>query len=124
MAGRGSEEEEAGVGGVAERYLSVTRVLGGMEIGRRVFCGRPVSMSVVGVVGCGFAFGCFLVVGLLAPVPLVTTAVVADTEGVSMVTASRYWHHSWARRWCGMSRLGSVPAVRRFGWIGNRNFRR
>jgi len=51
VAGRGSVEEEEVVGGVAEGYLSVTRVLGGMEIGRRVCCGRPVSMSVVDVVG-------------------------------------------------------------------------
>jgi len=49
MAVRVSEDDV--VDGVAEGYLSVTRVLGGMEIGRRVLCGRPVSMSVAGDVG-------------------------------------------------------------------------
>lgn len=39
------------------------------------------------------------------------------------VTPSLYSHHSFALMWCGISRLGSVPAVLRFRCIGNRYFR-
>ena len=44
--------------------------------------------------------------------------------GCGMVIPSRYWHHSWPRRWCGMSRLGRAPAVLRFGCRGKRGLRR